>query len=215
MGEESDHGWNTVRGRHHKRQDNNQHKIDIATSRDFIKDKSNALTTYFFTDFTDSFGAKAMFNAFLHYGDIKEVVIPAKRDKGGQRFRFARFDRVDDLREFEYMLDNIIIGRDKISVNVSRFKRSYGNKSSNFQPVKNTQRDINTRGQYVHHHDMTAEEKTYAKAVRSGGTMGQGDCLKRVITSYEAEKDDLARLEKAFVGVVANPGMMYNIQNGN
>ncbi|MCI35506.1 hypothetical protein A2U01_0056727, partial [Trifolium medium] len=54
------------------------------------------------------FGAKALFNAFHYYGDIMEVVIPAKRDKGGRRFGFARFDRVNDPRQFEYELDNII-----------------------------------------------------------------------------------------------------------
>jgi hypothetical protein len=33
---------------------------------------------------------------------------------------------VKDLPDFEYRLNNIIIGRDKISVNLSRFNRSDG-----------------------------------------------------------------------------------------
>ncbi|MCI80884.1 hypothetical protein A2U01_0102155, partial [Trifolium medium] len=53
-------------------QDNKQHKIDIATTTKHNKENINSLTTYFFTDFPDSFGAKAMFNGFQHYGDIME-----------------------------------------------------------------------------------------------------------------------------------------------
>ncbi|MCH96981.1 hypothetical protein A2U01_0017973, partial [Trifolium medium] len=123
MGEEDDHGWTTFRGRHRNRQGNNKCMTDIATARKHNKENNNFLTTYLFTDFPYSFGAKAMFNAFYHYGNIMEVVIPAKRDKGGRRFGFARFDRVPDPRKFEYDLDNIIIGRDKITVNLSRFHR--------------------------------------------------------------------------------------------
>ncbi|GAU10269.1 hypothetical protein TSUD_423290, partial [Trifolium subterraneum] len=125
-------------------------------ARNFNKENNNILTTYFFTDFPDSFGAKAMFNAFHHYGDVMEVVIPTKRDKGGNRFG---------------------------------------------------------GGHNVHHHVKTVEENTYARAVRSWGTMSKGGSLKRVVTSYEAEKDDMSRLEKVFIGVVVNPGMTYNIQN--
>jgi hypothetical protein len=44
-----------------------------------------------------------------------EVVIPAKRDKGGRRFGFARFDRVADPYKLENDLDNIIFGGEKIS----------------------------------------------------------------------------------------------------
>ncbi|MCI23748.1 RNA-binding protein 25-like, partial [Trifolium medium] len=128
MGEEDDHGWTTVRGRNRQGRGVNQYRFDIATSPKFNKENINSLTTYFFTDFPERFGAKALFNAFDNYGDIMEVVIPTKRDKGGRRFGFARFDRVSEPRLFEGELDNIIIGGDKISVNLSRFQRLEGNK---------------------------------------------------------------------------------------
>ncbi|MCI48614.1 hypothetical protein A2U01_0069857, partial [Trifolium medium] len=94
-------------------------------------DKANtdSLVTFFFTDFPDSFGAKAMANVFQHYGDIAEVVIPARRDRRGRRFGFARFDNVVNGRRFEHELDGIIIGRDKISVNISRFRRTDGGRN--------------------------------------------------------------------------------------
>ncbi|MCI60542.1 hypothetical protein A2U01_0081798, partial [Trifolium medium] len=46
-----------------------------------------------------------MFNIFQKYGDVVEVVIPAKRDKGGRRFGFARFEQVWDVRKFGFELD--------------------------------------------------------------------------------------------------------------
>ncbi|MCI11838.1 hypothetical protein A2U01_0032940 [Trifolium medium] len=106
MGEEDDHGWKTVRGRNRQGKGNHQFRFDIATTRNFNKDDNKSLTTYFFTDFPDNFGAKSLFNAFHNLGDIMEVVIPAKRDKRGRRFGFARFDRVSEPRKFELELDN-------------------------------------------------------------------------------------------------------------
>ncbi|MCI27976.1 hypothetical protein A2U01_0049176, partial [Trifolium medium] len=135
MGDDDDRGWNTVRGRQRQGRGNNHTRPDIATEKNFKKENIGNLTTYFVTDFPDKFRAKALFNAFYHYGDIKEVVIPAKKDKGGRRFGFARFDRVEDPRQFEYELDTMIIGREKISVNLSRFQRQEGNKGSDDRNV--------------------------------------------------------------------------------
>ncbi|CAJ2633460.1 unnamed protein product [Trifolium pratense] len=125
MGDEGDNQWQTQKRRntagHHK-------KLDIATSNSYFKDFSDDITTFFFTDFPESFGANAMMKAFQYYGEVKEVVIPAKRDARGRRFGFARFFRVKESRRFETELDNIIIGRNKISVNLSRFHRSDGDR---------------------------------------------------------------------------------------
>jgi hypothetical protein len=96
MDDTDDLGWQTVRGRNRSGHRHKQFFFDIATSKNITKDNYGKFTTYFFTNFQDNYGAKAMFNAFHHYGSIMEVVIPTKRDKGGRRFVFARFDRVTD-----------------------------------------------------------------------------------------------------------------------
>jgi hypothetical protein len=83
MEDEDDHHWQLVQGRHRKTKGNFSLLPDIATAGGVRKDYSK-LTTYFFSDFPNYFGAKAMFNAFSYYGDIVEVVIPVKRDKGGR-----------------------------------------------------------------------------------------------------------------------------------
>ncbi|CAJ2661781.1 unnamed protein product [Trifolium pratense] len=123
MGTESEQNWHHVSGRHQSRKDKSHNRIDIATIRRQQEEFDGPQVTYFFTDFPESFGAKAMSNVFQNYGDIVEVVIPARRDRRGERFGFARFEKVTDIRRFEYELDGIIIGRDKISVNISRFQR--------------------------------------------------------------------------------------------
>jgi hypothetical protein len=123
MGDEDDQGWKTVKGRKNK---DHQRRLDITTAKRKFRDEPENITTYFFTDIPNSFGAKAMFNAFQYYGDVSEVVIPAKRDRGGRRFGFVRFNQVTDERRFEYELDKLIIGRNKITVNLSRFQRPAG-----------------------------------------------------------------------------------------
>jgi hypothetical protein len=54
---------------------------------------------------------------------------------------------------------------------------------------------------------------SYAQAVNLGGGIQHGEAHQKVFCSYVAEKNDMLRLQKAFVGVVVNPGMTYNIQN--
>jgi hypothetical protein len=219
MEDEDDHHWQLVQRRHRITKGNFSLLPDIATAGRVRKEYSN-LTTYFFSDFPNSFGAKAMFNAFSYYGDIVEVVIPAKRDKGGRRFGFARFDQVRDVRRLEHELDTILIGRDKISVNLFRFHRT----ATTWRPVTDTkdteghrrsgdrngiekrQRSVTCNGNQVH-------QQSYAIAVKQGKTMKQDNTQKRVILSFEAAKADVSRLQKAFIGEVIQPGMSYNIQN--
>lgn len=82
-----------------------------------------SFTTFFFTRFPDGFDAEAMWGVFNHYGKVKEVVIPTKRLKTGQRFGFVRFWDVKDPTYLERRLDNIIIGCTKLNVNLPRFNK--------------------------------------------------------------------------------------------
>ncbi|MCH85843.1 hypothetical protein A2U01_0006695, partial [Trifolium medium] len=232
MGDDDDREWQTVKRRQNIRRGNHHPNFDIATAKrnNNREYNNNYYTTFFFTNFPESFGAKAMFNVFEHYGDIMEVVIPIKRDKGGRRFGFARFDKVPDTRRFESELDNIIIGRDKIAVNLSRFHRSEGfersgvrsgdrmgegdNRRSDAMKVGvNNTRYLSRQGQNYNIHPHVKIDGTFAQAVRGEGKPGQERECKRVVLSYEAEKEDMSRLQKSFIGEVEHPGMSYNIQN--
>jgi hypothetical protein len=48
--------------------------------------------------------------------------------------------------------------------------------------------------------------------VRRDSIEKQEEDERHIFLSYEAEQEDLLRCQKAFIGVVAQPGMSYNIQ---
>ncbi|CAJ2667747.1 unnamed protein product [Trifolium pratense] len=172
MGRNSKQDWNEVIGRNQRRRNNGHGKIDIATTTRQHRENEIPYVTYFFTDFPDSFGANAMSNIFHKYGDIVEVVIPDRRDKRGRRFGFARFENVSNTRSFEYELDGIIIGRDKISVNISRFQREVrqrdrvtGDKGLNGTGARREERHYGKEAVHVHVED---HNNSYAQAVKKG-----------------------------------------------
>jgi hypothetical protein len=47
--------------------------------------------------------------------------------------------------------------------------------------------------------------------VRRDSIEKQEEDERHIFLSYEAEQEDLLRCQKAFIGVVAQPGMSYNI----
>ncbi|PNY01681.1 hypothetical protein L195_g024982 [Trifolium pratense] len=160
-----------------------------------------------------------MSNVFQHYGDIVEVVIPARRDKRGERFGFARFVKVDDIRRFEYELDEIIIGRDKISVNISRFQRQErqnDRREGENNDAENRRERQKRDGDTIHNSDeLRGGLNSYAQAVSKGARLNNtpihvNQGLRKV--SYRAAVEDLQSLKKALVGTVVQPGMSYNIQ---
>lgn len=112
-------GWQVVRNKKAARL---QRRTDVAKSHMYFA-KDAPRTTLFFTNFPENFYAKQMLKAFLYYGEFEEVVIPAKRDKLGKRFGFARAVNVYEPERFVVKLDNIIIGREKLMVNLPRFHR--------------------------------------------------------------------------------------------
>jgi hypothetical protein len=222
MGDEVDQEWQTVKGRNRIDNKGMKQKIDIATAKGFKGDGSVSLTTFFFTDFPTSFGAKAMFNAFHYYGDILEVVIPAKRDRRGRRFGFARFKNVMDAQGFESELANLTIGRDKISVNLSRYHRHEGSRVDRKEGQKKRDDQHREGGRKGEGHrpfhktvqplNLKEPKSSYAQVVRKTKCEKQGEEFHRICLSYEADKEDLKRYQKAFIGKVAQSGMTYNIQ---
>ncbi|CAK8534234.1 unnamed protein product [Lathyrus sativus] len=87
------------------------------------ENEKNNISSFFFTEFLEGFKAKNMFEEFKHFGLVKEVVVPPKRDKKGKRYGFVRFRDVEDARVLAIILDNIMIGGKKIHANIRRFHR--------------------------------------------------------------------------------------------
>jgi hypothetical protein len=119
---------------------------------------------------------------------------------------------VTDPITLETSLDEIVFGGNKISVNLSRFNRS-DNRHTSFNKKRNGS-----------HHDVPnalpsssikpgTEVNSFAQVVKRGVFARLGEGSKHINLSYEAEKHDLLKLKKAFVGEVKQPGMTYRIQN--
>lgn len=178
----------------------------------------NRLHTFFFTEFPDDFFAKEMWSIFLKYGDVNEVVIPNKRDKRGQRFGFVRFANVRDPATFAVKLDNIIIGRQKLFVNISRFQRDVWEKRSH---PATTKVQIHANKQ-VHIAGTGQTGRSYANAVRQEvPKTTNNDTKKRIINpaksvfahlSFKVGDEVVEKLNKAYVGKVSRAGATYTLQ---
>lgn len=77
----------------------------------------------YFSEFLDHFRAKNIYEFFKKHGDLKEVVIPLKKNKFGRRFGFARFINVQDIRMLAVRFDNSFIDNKNIFANVPIFER--------------------------------------------------------------------------------------------
>ncbi|PNY11622.1 hypothetical protein L195_g008233 [Trifolium pratense] len=211
---EDDQGWQEVRRRRKGGRRSFYSRPDIATSSRRDREDYDH-TTYFFSEFPDSFDAKAMMNVFQNYGNIIEVVIPAKRDKGGRRFGFARFSGVKDVRRFGIELDNIIIGRDKIFVNPPRFQRDRETRRYQQKEEHGDYQRHASKNETQPRRHREAKESQHRKPERPSFAQAvQADepSPKKSAFSFVAEKQIIQNLQKAFVGVVEHPGMSYNIQ---
>ncbi|MCI32149.1 hypothetical protein A2U01_0053361, partial [Trifolium medium] len=123
------------------------------------------------------------------------------------------------IRRFEYELDGIIIGRDKISVNFSRFKRSDGGRNTNQGKGERETKETVLRKDEAHRNlgrgdygvDQSRVKKSYAHAVKEDPIVK--NTKNSCVLTYHADPDILKSLQGAYVGFVHHPGMSYNIQD--
>lgn len=147
-----------------------------------------------------------------------EVVIPPKRNKLKKSFGFARFKGGEDARVLAVKLDNVIIDENKIHVNLPRFNRNEGEGRVGAESSKRVERrgyEVGIpRGQIKRETRRQGTEKSisYVDAV-SNRVLKEDTRTEAEAFSYEAKEVDINRLKKAFVGVVHQSGMSYNIQN--
>lgn len=88
-------------------------------------DQNNRLTSFFFSNFPDNFGVEEMWKVFLRWGRVWDVYILPRRDKYGRRFGFVKFLDVQNPKVLENELVVILIGNQRLKVNIPRFDRNY------------------------------------------------------------------------------------------
>ncbi|GKE23650.1 nucleotide-binding alpha-beta plait domain-containing protein [Tanacetum coccineum] len=78
-------------------------------------------TSFFFTNFPDSWDSNALWKMFDRYGIMVDVYAAFKKSKLNTRFRFVRFMNVADCNSFEKTLKEIMIGDTKIIINMAKY----------------------------------------------------------------------------------------------
>ncbi|XP_020228222.1 uncharacterized protein LOC109809352 [Cajanus cajan] len=165
------------------------------------------LTSFFFTNFLRSYGAKEMWHEFSRHVNIKEVFISVKVDKRGERLGFARFSEVKDARIMALTLDKIFIQGRKIMVNRPRFQKGVWEKK---------QVNVSRRHRIEANERKPAfQQRRWDPGAKKGAEQNEGrtkssrpsvDCI------FKACPKVKEGLERSFVGRVKRKGDAYITQ---
>lgn len=141
------------------------------------------------------------------------MVIPPKRNMFGKRFGFARFKEVGDERVFAVKLDNVVIDIRKIHASFPRFTRSSSGYQKDGVEVTRTKcsEKVNEAKQVSRNVGWGSKRgiKSFIEVVKNK----EHQSLEKVcLFSYESNKENMARMKRAFIGVVHEARMAYNIQ---
>ncbi|XP_058783452.1 uncharacterized protein LOC131658139 [Vicia villosa] len=180
------------------------------------------ITSFYVSEFPDSYCAKDLFELFGCVGDAVEVSISPRKNNRGKRFGFARFAGVQDGRLFAVRLDNILIAGRKIHANLPRFIRGkVGGVAGSSGAVVQNRGD---GGGGLKGGKEVAEgsgrvglgasrgSRSFATVVK-GGTSGCDVAVEvNPILCFKSKVEDKERLLKAYVGRVLIPGSAFDIQ---
>lgn len=190
-------------------------KMDVVSTKQGTRGGVNDTVSFFFTEFPKDFGAKEMWSVFDKFGRVQGVVIPNKRDKRGKRFGFIRFFDIRDPSFFATRLDNIIIGNQKLFVNLPRFQRGQWESKMKQPQQSNHNNHHIQRGNMGYRKPGT----TFAQTVKSDETRRGGAEKPNVPGQFEFAHlhyniDDsiIQKMNKAYVGQVSRSGTAYSVQ---
>ncbi|GJZ76785.1 putative RNA-directed DNA polymerase [Tanacetum coccineum] len=126
----TDGEWQQVKRRHRgngsrlNKEDRNTHSTTVKKGRpdtDFDRVMRKKATSFFFTNFSDSWDSKALWKMFDMYGIVVDVYVAFKKTKLDSRFGFVRFINIGDLDSFENRLKGIMIGDTRSIINRAKF----------------------------------------------------------------------------------------------
>lgn len=97
-------GWTKISA---SKRDFHLKKWDAAFSVSKTGGKSKS--TFFLTEFNEELRARDLHHQFKSYGDLDKVIIAARRDRRGRRYKFIRLFNVTNERLLATKLDNTFI----------------------------------------------------------------------------------------------------------
>ncbi|GAU31573.1 hypothetical protein TSUD_53950 [Trifolium subterraneum] len=182
------------------------------------RNQEHQTTTFFITNFPDEVTEGDLRRTFARYWKVGEVYIPAKRDKFGRRFGFARFAEVQDVQTLLEKIEGTWIGTYKIRANLSKFRRGEdGGRNQSTQALEKPRvnRGILTEVRKgISFKDAVMEDDRGGKRDLEGGKTlpGGRETLKKPFkeAKYDLEgvldipvvPANLERLKNSFIGVL-------------
>ncbi|XP_023763922.1 uncharacterized protein LOC111912416 [Lactuca sativa] len=193
-------GWNQVRRRK-------------KYGREF--DINGKAVTFYVQNFPSDWSEAALWRMFSRYGAVVDVYIAKKLNRSNKIFGFVRFLRIHDPKSFEKRLNEIIIGTQKIEVNVARFERK--------EQVSRRKNHQVMRGQHaVQTSQPQPYVKSFADAVRGPlpvDTMGAGKSSKEDEEAHTRKTiklisfhDSKEAMENTLVGEVESFQALMNVK---
>ncbi|KAJ0939485.1 putative RNA recognition motif domain, nucleotide-binding alpha-beta plait domain superfamily [Helianthus annuus] len=112
---EEEQPWNQAIG---KRTKKNQKKNFKKQSFEF-----EYATTFFVSNLPGFCTRGEIWNEFRVFGELADVFLPKKLDKGGNRFAFVRYDNVQDVEKMLEVLNKVKLKGAKLKVDMAKFRR--------------------------------------------------------------------------------------------
>ncbi|PWA87787.1 hypothetical protein CTI12_AA066030 [Artemisia annua] len=214
-GQDKDGEWEKVTGKR-RRPKNGSHQDDRRFNKfsqegrrqisDFDRVMRDKATSFFFTNFPESWDSGALWKMFSRYGKVVDVYVAFKRTKRDTRFGFVRFINIGDISSFENRLKGIMIGAEKLIVNRGKFMKVDGQgvpkskiPTSDFPPINPGPRPKSK---------FTPIGRSFREAVIGHKKNG----LSPTVKSISLEEDGYLRskLESCWVGKAKNFHVLQN-----
>ncbi|GJX93446.1 nucleotide-binding alpha-beta plait domain-containing protein [Tanacetum coccineum] len=114
---------------------------------DFDRVMREKSTSFFFTNFPETWDLGDLWKMFRGYGKVVDVYITFKKTKRDTRFGFVRFVNIEDMDSFERRLKGILIRNERLVINHAKFAKGENMSAlhSNFPLLYSVEEDKNIR----------------------------------------------------------------------
>ncbi|XP_029125646.1 uncharacterized protein LOC114915299 [Cajanus cajan] len=136
----------------------------------------------FFTRFPIGFKEVELWKIFQKYGSVKEVFVAQRKNKWGREYGFVRFAGVTDAMALADQLDKIVIGNNKMHVNIPKYRRWEWRRTEH---KAKTERNGGKQRHYKP--NFVSNGKTYAQVLKQNGGRNQ---VWKEVRDGGVEKDD-------------------------
>lgn len=96
-------GWTTIRRKNHKGR--------------------SKITSFYVSNISQETTIDVMYEAFQGFGNLVDIYIPGRKDKGGSFFAFIKYENVRDAVEMEKKLNRVRCGHYITKVNISKYEK--------------------------------------------------------------------------------------------